>query len=99
MLSPTFTADLADASLTLMNGGATGLVHVTNEGECSWHEFAAATYDLTGTTANLQPQSTAETSRRARRPPYSALASGRSLVTLRPWREALGDYLHRKGKR
>lgn len=99
VLSPTFTADLADATVKLMSDGAAGLVHVMNEGECSWFEFAAATYELTGTKANLEPQSTAATARRARRPPYSALGTERALVGLRPWQEALGDYLTRKGRR
>jgi dTDP-4-dehydrorhamnose reductase len=99
VLSPTFTSDLADATLSLMNDGASGLVHVVNDGECSWYEFAAATFELTGTKVNLEPQSTAQTARRARRPPYSALGTERGLIRLRPWRDALGDYLHRKRRR
>jgi dTDP-4-dehydrorhamnose reductase len=97
VLSPTFTADLADATIRLLHEGRTGLVHVANDGECSWFEFAAATYELTGAHARLEPQSTAETGRRARRPPYSALGTERLGTRLRPWRGALGDYLGRKG--
>ena len=98
VLSPTFTQDLAAAVVDLMLNGAGGLTHVANEGECSWYELAAATYDLTGTTVDLQPQSTAETKRRATRPPYSALRSNRLSTPLRPWRDALADYLRQKGR-
>jgi dTDP-4-dehydrorhamnose reductase len=99
VLSPTFTSDLADATARLMRDDASGLLHVVNAGECSWFEFAAATYELTGTKANLEPQTTAQAARRAPRPPYSAMASEQPAARLRPWREALGEYLHRKGKR
>ncbi len=99
VLSPTFTADLADATLRFMRDDAKGLVHLVNEGECSWFEFAAATYQLTGTSARLEPQSTADAARRAPRPPYSAMASEQPAARLRPWRDALADYLHRKGRR
>jgi dTDP-4-dehydrorhamnose reductase len=99
VLSPTFTADLADATLRLMRDGSTGLVHVVNEGECSWFEFAAAIFELTGTQARLEPQSTGEAARRASRPPYSALGTERPEARLRCWREALADYLTRKGRR
>jgi dTDP-4-dehydrorhamnose reductase len=96
VLSPTFTADLSEATARLMRDGASGLLHLANEGECSWFEFAAATYELTGTKANLEPQSTAQAARRARRPPYSALGTTNPAARLRPWREALADYLKRK---
>jgi dTDP-4-dehydrorhamnose reductase len=96
VLSPTFTADLAHATVALVEDGAAGLVHVVNDGECSWFEFAAATFELTGTAARLEPQSTAQAGRRARRPPYSALASAVLTRPLRPWRDALADYLRQK---
>ncbi len=99
VLSPTFTSDLARAVIELMDSGAAGLVHVANAGECSWYDFAKATFELTGTPVRLEPQSTAETRRRARRPPYSALRCDRLRSPLRHWREALADYLHQKGRR
>lgn len=99
VLSPTFTADLAEAAIRLLRDQATGLVHVANEGECSWYEFAAATFELTGANARLEPQSTAQAGRRARRPPYSALGTERPGARLRSWREALEDYLHRQDRR
>ena len=99
VLSPTYTQDLAAAVKTLIDDEASGLVHVANAGECSWYEFARATFDLTRHGARLEPQTTAAAGRRARRPPYSALASARVAAPLRHWRDALGDYLHAKGLR
>jgi dTDP-4-dehydrorhamnose reductase len=100
-LSPTYTHDLADATKALMEREARGLFHLTNEGECSWFEFAQATFDITGVAVNMEPTTTITGDRRARRPPYSALTSERLAETgappMRPWREALEHYLNAKG--
>jgi dTDP-4-dehydrorhamnose reductase len=100
-LSPTYTGDLAKATLTLMNREARGLFHLTNEGECSWYEFAQATFDIAGISVTVEPTTTITGERRARRPSYSALVSERlnefDVPPLRPWRDALEDYLTVKG--
>ena len=100
-LSPTYTHDLAEATKALMEREARGLFHLTNGGECSWFEFAQATFDITGIAVNMEPTITVTGERRARRPPYSALESERlaefGIVPMRPWREALEHYLHAKG--
>ena len=100
-LSPTYTLDLAETTRALMQEEARGLFHLTNEGECSWYEFAQATFDITGIAVNMEPTTTVNGERRARRPPYSALASERlaegGVPPLRPWRDALEHYLNAKG--
>lgn len=100
-LSPTNTQDLAETTRELMAAEARGLFHLANEGECSWFEFARATFDITSIEVNLEPATTVTGERRARRPPYSALASERLAETgvppLRPWRDALEHYLNAKG--
>jgi len=100
-LSPTYTADLAAATRDLMEREARGLFHVANEGECSWHELAAATLALAGVAVPIEPSTTTQLPRRAVRPPYSAMRSVRladaGVAPLRPWREALADYLTAKG--
>ncbi len=100
-LSPTYTADLAEATAALMERGATGLYHLTNDGECSWHEFASATVELAGIDVEVEPTVSTQLPRRARRPPYSALTSKRlaaaGVPPLRPWRDALAHYLNAKG--
>ncbi len=100
-LSPTYTHDLAKTTKALMENEARGLFHLTNGGECSWFEFAQATFDITGIAVNMEPTNTITGERRARRPPYSALESERlaefGIAPMRPWRDALEHYLHAKG--
>jgi len=100
-LSPTYTHDLAETTQALIKREARGLFHLTNEGECSWFEFAQATFDITGIAVNMEPSATVTGERRAKRPAYSALASERlaeaGVPPLRPWRDALEDYLNAKG--
>ncbi|MDQ3864291.1 MAG: dTDP-4-dehydrorhamnose reductase [Actinomycetota bacterium] len=101
VLSPTFTADLAHKTKELIEHEAKGLVHLTNSGECSWFEFAQEAFEIAGVEAKMEPVDSAQFKQRARRPSYSALASSRleeiGLTQMRPWREALGDYLREKG--
>ncbi|MGB9177187.1 MAG: sugar nucleotide-binding protein, partial [Methanoregula sp.] len=65
---------------------APGIYHVTNEGICSWYEFAREIIP------NVVPCSTAEYPQKAKRPAYSALTNTK-ISTMRPWREALKTYL------
>jgi dTDP-4-dehydrorhamnose reductase len=101
VLSPTFTADLAGKTKELIEQDALGLFHLTNAGECSWFEFAQGALELAGVEAKMEQISTEQMNQRARRPPYSALDTTRleavGLEPLRPWKEALGDYLRAKG--
>ena len=100
VLSPTFTADLARKTRELIEHDAVGLFHLTNSGECSWFEFAKGALDLAGVEAEMEPIDSAQLRQRARRPPYSALDTARlkevGLSPLRPWQEALSDYLQQK---
>jgi dTDP-4-dehydrorhamnose reductase len=101
VLSPTFTADLARKTKELVEHDARGLFHLTNEGECSWFEFAKGAFDLAGVKAEMEPIDSAQFQQRARRPSYSALTTTRleavGLKPLRHWKEALNDYLRTKG--
>lgn len=89
--TPTAAADLADATVRLIADGAVGLFHRTNAGGCSWHEFAAAIFELAGVPVCPEAIPTSAYPTPARRPAYSVLAS--RLPPLRPWRVALADYL------
>lgn len=101
VLSPTFTADLAQKTKELIEQDVVGLFHLTNSGECSWFEFAQGAFDLAGVEVEMEPISTGQTQRRARRPSYSALSTTRleamGVKPMRPWKEALRDYLQAKG--
>lgn len=100
--TPTYTVDLADATEALIARGASGLVHVTNGGDCTWFEFAHEIFRLAGLRPNLAPISSAEFGATARRPAYSVLSNAKlhalGVKPLRHWKEALAAYLAaRKG--
>jgi dTDP-4-dehydrorhamnose reductase len=100
VLAPTYTADLAVTLKKLVSLDAVGIFHVTNSGECSWFDFTREVFTLAGVKCRMEPITTQQSQRAARRPAYSALTSSRlpevGLGLLRPWPEALGDYLRAK---
>jgi dTDP-4-dehydrorhamnose reductase len=94
--SPTSTPDLAEALVTLIERGATGLFHGVNAGTCSRFEFARAIFSEAGLDpGRIDPVPTSAMPRPAERPGYAPLeprawrAAG--LPELRGWREALRD--------
>lgn len=100
ILTPTFTADLAAQIRVLALDGPAGLFHATNQGCCSWFEFARAIFDLGGLTTPLVATTVKEFQSPVRRPFYSVLENaalaGVGLDRMRPWREALEDYMRRR---
>jgi dTDP-4-dehydrorhamnose reductase len=101
VLSPTFTPDLAAKLLELVQTGLYGTYHITGRGACSWYDFARAIFEECGLNPDVSPTTTASFGANALRPPYSVLSNdalARAGITMmRPWREALRDYLSRKG--
>lgn len=94
ILSPTFTEDLAEATLRLIEAAPYGLYHLTNAGRCSWFEFAQALFEIKGLKADLSPCLTSDRNDRARRPEFSVLGTEhQGTPRLRPWRAALAAYL------
>jgi dTDP-4-dehydrorhamnose reductase len=95
--TPSYVGDVAAATLQLLQTGATGLFHLTNSGDCSWHQFAAEIFRQSGLQPALTAIPSSEYKTPARRPTYSVLARGRcdrlGLQPLRPWQEALAEYL------
>jgi dTDP-4-dehydrorhamnose reductase len=90
---PTFTGHLAEALLALAAGGERGLMHVAGGGSCSWFEFAREIVERAGVDSQVQPCSSDEFPRPARRPVYSVLASERGSPTLPAWQDGLDAYL------
>lgn len=94
--SPTYTFDLAKAILALCHANATGIVHCTNSGVCSWYEFASEIVRRAGAKAIVRPTTSEKFVRPAPRPAYSVLSDS-SLkkygITMRAWQETLPDYL------
>jgi dTDP-4-dehydrorhamnose reductase len=98
-MSPTYSRDAAQALAALIDAEADGIVHVTNDGACTWYEFAQQALELAADAASIVPVSGNQYPTRARRPQNSALRSERGLVKLRSWRDALEAYLIEKGYR
>jgi len=94
--SPTFTPDLASALVQLCRAEARGIVHVTNSGNCTWYEFAREIMQMSGLPTTINPVTTAEFPRPARRPAYSVLSPD-SLhaynIHMPEWQDALRRYL------
>ena len=82
---PTYTADLAQKTANIIDMEQ-GIYHITNEGVCSWYEFASAIIP------NAVPCNSEEFVRKARRPEYSVLVNTKTGL-MRHWRDALRDYL------
>jgi dTDP-4-dehydrorhamnose reductase len=97
---PTYAADLAAAIIQLCRANASGIVHATNSGDCTWFEFAREIISVSGLQTEVRPVNSAQMARPAPRPAYSVLSS-RSLqrfgITLPSWKDALRRYLQERG--
>jgi dTDP-4-dehydrorhamnose reductase len=97
---PTYAAHLAAAIVQLCCANASGIVHVTNSGDCTWFEFAREIVRVSGLGTEVRPVTSAQMARPAPRPAYSVL-SPKSLqrfgITLPTWQDALRRYLHERG--
>jgi len=97
VVTPTYTADLADQIARILPTEQFGLFHMTNEGSCTWYEFAREIFQLSGIQANLSATSSDVYKTPAIRPKYSVLENARlkelSLNQMRHWRDALAAYL------
>lgn len=93
MGNPTNATDLAHHILALITTKEYGIYHCTNEGVCSWYDFAAEIVRLAKIDAKVLPCTTEEYNSPAKRPAYSALDNMmlRSTIgnNMRPWQEAL----------
>lgn len=96
-ISPTPTAQIARQVVALSKSEDYGLYHATTEGSCSWYEFAAAIFELTGTKVRLERARPGEFPAKVPRPKYSVLENAalksRSLNLFTHWREGLENYL------
>jgi dTDP-4-dehydrorhamnose reductase len=98
--TPSYTADMADATAGLIRAKATGLFHVTSGGSCSWYELAAEIFRLAGVRAELTPITSGQFGAPARRPPFSVLSNTKlasaGVKAPRVWTEALAAYLRER---
>lgn len=98
---PCYTVDLAPAILDLLDSGAYGLTHLTNEGFCSRFEWAAHIATLLDWGRLVLPAEDHEFPTAAKRPAFSAMDSTPTLQVLGRnlphWKDAVERYLREVG--
>lgn len=101
--NPTNAEDLAHHMLRLAASEEYGLYHCTGGGVCSWYDFAKEIVRLAGLDVPVNPCTTEEFPRPAKRPAYSALEHTMLRLgpgdAMRPWQEALADYMSKLKER
>lgn len=104
--TPTYAADLAAAIVHIVketirddNYFRTGTYHFSNEGVCSWYDFAIAIHRLAGIKCNVQPIESSAYPAKAPRPFYSVLNKTKFKNTfhipITHWEESLGKCIIR----
>ena len=95
--SPTYTTDLAALLCDMAMSGTYGAYHATNEGFCSWAEFAEVIIRVNGSECRVNPIPTEQYPAKAARPKNSRLSKASldeaGFKRLPGWREALNKYL------
>ena len=98
--TPTYAGDLADAMLKILAHPvwAPGIYHFSNEGVCSWYDFARKIMEIGGRRCTLHPITTDQYPTRATRPAYSVLDKTKikQVFGLRipAWEESLAGCVH-----
>ena len=91
--SPTYTADLVVLLCDIALSGKYGIYHATNEGCCSWAEFAQVIIDLNGSSCRINPVPSKQYPTKAVRPMNSRLSKTSldesGFKRLPDWRDAL----------
>jgi len=95
--SPTYTADLAVLLCDMVLSGRYGTYHATNEGFCSWAEFAEEIMTQSGTNCNINHITTEQYLTKATRPKNSRMSKASldnsGFNRLPTWQDALKRYL------
>lgn len=100
-MSPTYSYDLALKIKELLEKPAPfGIYHITNQGSCSWYEFAEKILELMNIQASLKPITTAQSGSKIARPKISVLKNLAlekiGISPMSPWQDALERYLKEK---
>ncbi len=104
--SPTYALDLANAIMAIIrycqqSPVPSGIYHFSNEGPITWHEFAMAIKEMTGSTCVVNAIPSAQFPTPAKRPTFSVLDKQKiqSVFSIKPndWRESLKSCLEKMG--
>ena len=95
--SPTYTYDLARLIVDMVETEKYGRYHATNEGFCSWYEFACEIFRQAGMNVKVHPVTSDEFPAKAKRPHNSRMSkeklSENGFERLPSWQDALKRYL------
>lgn len=95
--SPTYTKDLARLLADMIETDKYGCYHATNEGFCSWYEFACEIFRQAGMNVKVNPVTSDEFPAKAKRPHNSRMSkeklSENGFERLPSWQDALKRYL------
>ncbi|WJQ07007.1 dTDP-4-dehydrorhamnose reductase [Geobacillus stearothermophilus] len=94
---PTYTVDLVNCILELIQTEKYGIYHVSNSGYCSWYEFAKVIFEEAGIDIKVNPCTTKDFPRPAPRPTYSVFDHMslrlNGFTKMRYWREAISEFI------
>lgn len=97
VVNPTYSVDLAGASLDLLaHKEVSGVYHLANEGFCSWAQFAKEILKIKKLNTKIIPVDRGGLAGDLRRPLFSALKNTRAKklgIVLPTWQDAIGRYL------
>ena len=95
--SPTYTYDLARLLVDMIQTDKYGRYHATNEGICTWYEFACEIFKQAGMNVSVAPVSSDEYPAKAKRPSNSRMDKSKltanGFTPLPTWQDALSRYL------
>ena len=105
--TPTYARDLAKAILEIIQHtssnpqNSVGIYHYSNEGVCSWYDFARAIFELSGVACRVYAIETKDYPTSATRPHYSLLNKSKikSGLSIPYWRESLAECLNKLGEK
>lgn len=95
--SPTYTYDLARLLVDMIETDKYGRYHATNEGLCSWYDFACEIFKQAGMNVSVEPVGSDQFPVKAKRPMNSRMNKDKltenGFVPLPSWQDALARYL------
>ena len=95
--SPTYTYDLAKLLVDMVETDKYGIYHATNEGICTWYEFACEIFKQAGMDIKVSPVLASEYPAKAKRPSNSRMSKEKltenGFEKLPTWQDALSRYL------
>lgn len=99
--SPTYTFDVTDKTMSLLESGASGIFHISSSGMISWADFADEIFRSAGMTTDVNRIPASQFPTKAKRPAFSLLSKNKLYVTgLKPmgWETGLHHLLTLKNE-